>query len=961
MVREAELADGTILEFPDETSDDVIRATVKRMTKPSDSAASRYFAGAGRELKGQALGILNLAKNLAITAAPFVPPAYKQKPSKELYEGLVVPQVEQFKKAYQDVAKEGDYLGAVGHTLAGAVPMIGPAVSQKIEQFKTSEDTAGTLGELSAFILTLLAPSAVKGVRGRMAAKPKPSPTIAPTRAEASSGVPAQAARILGTTPIGARYLREAVERRQPAVQAATNIATRNISGTMPRPPEMIGREITNVAQQRMIEPPTPGTVVTGPLVGPETYTRAGQIVQTESAARRLATTTEKRSAAEQFVGPTERVAVGKELKGSLEVTTSARKKATSAGYGKLHSDAKKLDVKPELTNSMEVAAPIAVPAGEAATVLADVLTDPTFKWIQKIAERKEGVTIPKEYAGVSAEIMDMIKSELAKDAPPPSLEAITRIRSRIGSALASAQARATLGNETTGALQQLYGGLTRDIESALEPHPQLLEQWKALNKLTAETHEVFGKGLAEQMLKRDNPLRPSEAVKAAMTAAPEDISLLRRGISVDSPTLVSFERAARDYLFNEVAGVKSPAGTLMDVNYQKAFVELTAKGRKERWQAALPDTYEELLDFTRRRAQQQMAPDVIRDVAWFNKQIKTDAQTILPNLIVKGTLRDMDNLASIMRGSPTLRADMQVMVPKVLFDVAKGSPDAWIKTLMAREPVLQRLVDNGVLDPQVFAIIKDTARGMKLGTVKEAPQKAFVSALAKTDAFETIIPSIMEKTAAGVEDASGARALYELVRNTPDLLQQAQASGFQDLVRKSTDVETGLTKGADLALRITEKEGKLRAMHVPEANLAQLHRLSEILKKHTLTESAIMEKMQRMHTYFQIQKLGQLAISTTKMLLAPLMSAGVGMTAGPEWAVGSATAMLLGERMLVKVMMKPSGKGIALLNEFMEAPTPVTPAQFTHLSRIMQSLAAIAASEGELGQQVPPKPPNMP
>lgn len=102
-----------------------------------------------------------------INPIPGLKALYEAGPIKAI-QGLRGAQFEQFQKAH-DAYKQGRYSEAVGYTIAGTVPLVGPAAAatgEKIGQGKVAEG----LGETAAFVV----PSAIKGVAGvRVAPKVK--------------------------------------------------------------------------------------------------------------------------------------------------------------------------------------------------------------------------------------------------------------------------------------------------------------------------------------------------------------------------------------------------------------------------------------------------------------------------------------------------------------------------------------------------------------------------------------------------------------------------------------------------------------------------------------------------------------------------------------------------------------------------------------------------------------------
>jgi hypothetical protein len=78
---------------------------------------------------------------------PSLPPETRQQYKKELYEGFVQPQAEQFHKAGEQFQK-GNIGGAITYGAAGLLPGLGPTIAESGERIR-SGDVAGGAGELA--------------------------------------------------------------------------------------------------------------------------------------------------------------------------------------------------------------------------------------------------------------------------------------------------------------------------------------------------------------------------------------------------------------------------------------------------------------------------------------------------------------------------------------------------------------------------------------------------------------------------------------------------------------------------------------------------------------------------------------------------------------------------------------------------------------------------------------------
>lgn len=116
--------------------------------------------------------------------------------------GLTKAQIDQFKKGYQ-AYREGRYSEAAGHTVAGALPLVGPAAANAGEQIG-SGDVSGGLGSAAALLAPVavgeLAPRAIPSsvkVGGKFA--PKTAQLAEAVKFGSDHGIPLDAATATGS------------------------------------------------------------------------------------------------------------------------------------------------------------------------------------------------------------------------------------------------------------------------------------------------------------------------------------------------------------------------------------------------------------------------------------------------------------------------------------------------------------------------------------------------------------------------------------------------------------------------------------------------------------------------------------------------------------------------------------------------------------------------------------------
>ncbi len=179
MPRYAQLADGTRLEFPDDTPDEVIAATVKRMVQggsgaPDINAGDRFVRGVASQLDPVAA-----VKGIASVASD--PGAF--------IEGQRGAMAAQWEKAGQAT----NLPEKVARGLAGSIPLIGPAAAEIGERIGTSDDKATALGEATGLVFSAGLPMAA--ARGGRAALRAANKVRAPFAGELDPAVAAAAAR----------------------------------------------------------------------------------------------------------------------------------------------------------------------------------------------------------------------------------------------------------------------------------------------------------------------------------------------------------------------------------------------------------------------------------------------------------------------------------------------------------------------------------------------------------------------------------------------------------------------------------------------------------------------------------------------------------------------------------------------------------------------------------------------
>lgn len=150
--------------------------------------------------------------------------------------GIVAAQGEQFQKSGQAL-KDGRYSEAVGHGLAGALPLIGPATANAAEKIGEGK-TAEGLGNAAGILAGVVAPGAIAKVKGVRVTPKVTNPNAAEASAMQylkSEGVPVSAAaetgnpfvrgvqKLADTTPVGAYVAQKAEAQTAQAMRGAAN------------------------------------------------------------------------------------------------------------------------------------------------------------------------------------------------------------------------------------------------------------------------------------------------------------------------------------------------------------------------------------------------------------------------------------------------------------------------------------------------------------------------------------------------------------------------------------------------------------------------------------------------------------------------------------------------------------------------------------------------------------------
>jgi hypothetical protein len=97
--------------------------------------------------------------------------------------GIASAQLEQFKKA-KSAYDKGQYSEAVGHTIAGGLPLLGPVAAHAGEQIG-SGDVAGGFGTAAGLLAPIGAGEAIRALPKTASVTPKPAPLLTPQMSDA--------------------------------------------------------------------------------------------------------------------------------------------------------------------------------------------------------------------------------------------------------------------------------------------------------------------------------------------------------------------------------------------------------------------------------------------------------------------------------------------------------------------------------------------------------------------------------------------------------------------------------------------------------------------------------------------------------------------------------------------------------------------------------------------------------
>lgn len=204
-----------IVEFPDGTSPDDMRQALASLSAPTRPVRAEDFMAPSSAPEGSALG--RFASGVGAMLNPVSAAEGLYQAVRHPIDTAVNLGQAQYAQGAQavDLAKQGRYTEALGHGMAAAFPLLGPAAAQAGEQI-ASGDIAGGLGSAAG----LLAPMAVPAA-ARAAARALPA-TLKVSIAESLAAKAAQNVADVMTPKVGANKVRFAVKAANVAPQLAT-------------------------------------------------------------------------------------------------------------------------------------------------------------------------------------------------------------------------------------------------------------------------------------------------------------------------------------------------------------------------------------------------------------------------------------------------------------------------------------------------------------------------------------------------------------------------------------------------------------------------------------------------------------------------------------------------------------------------------------------------------------------
>lgn len=552
----------------------------------------KFMEGAAGFTKDAASGLLDMGRKVGGAMQLLVPGRTREglDDAYDLVMGVVNPQVEQFHQA-QAEAGRGNMLGAGGHALASALPMVGPMAADLGEAVgRDPWEGAGRVAG-AALQIPMGEMAARGGARMADAGRPLPAgpfPGLEATGIEGSKGMFGGLARGSATSPMGQRPVARFLEGRNAAVRSAADDL---LDQAGPAPAQDVPFPTVKMnAEAEAAQLLEQANAQDAAYKAQRDAAHEAEVARLTEGAEREKTGVRARSEAESRNAAADELMrlggqtgerAGQDIAGAVLEHKGAVRGVEGRVWEGLKTGTKERGVRAPLTQTTENGMRAFRVSKEAQDALLADLDAPTQAVISRIVRGAEGDTAMRalnspEYSGLSPEAREAAIAQLTDASQgAPDWNAVHEARSRVGDLLDAAKRRTMLPDRDVYVLRQVYDGLTADLKGALADFPDLAERFEVGAGVTRAKHDLFGtEGTVTADIARAKPKIKASQIPAAATRTPESMRNLARAVGEHPTGKPALRSGAMGEVFEKARSTET-VGAEARINFKRALNEL--------------------------------------------------------------------------------------------------------------------------------------------------------------------------------------------------------------------------------------------------------------------------------------------------------------------------------------------------------------------------------------------------
>jgi hypothetical protein len=284
--------------------------------------------------------------------------------------------------------------------------------------------------------------------------------------------------------------------------------------------------------------------------------------------------------------------AIGQQAFGAVKNGFNDMVVAENAAWNPLKAATESNGITVPLTETMKRAEPLYLEAKEAHDALISNLSPSTQRILMKATTpTKAGAgMLPATSMGESTDALlaklppsarEQVLAQYQTAGPqvtetPASWVAVHQARTEIGSLLHDAQKASKLGSNNTRVLNQIYGGLSEDLNTALKDHPNLQAQFAQASATTAAKHAMYDarSTITQKMMEPEPAVMPSQIIDKVLSGTPESARSFMKATNNYGAAQDSVARGVIERLLDNSSGGRFGEGILDGPQFKKLYIE---------------------------------------------------------------------------------------------------------------------------------------------------------------------------------------------------------------------------------------------------------------------------------------------------------------------------------------------------------------------------------------------------